>query len=104
MFHVPLYAGPDHRRGDTHLSGLLNYGSGLRTGPISDETVPSHVTFDLSLRHRFDLASHVRPEVALDVFNLFNEIYAYRIGTGYIGSAYGPLRRVDVRVVIPFSE
>jgi hypothetical protein len=34
---------------------------------------------------------------------MFNEVYAYRIGTGYVGSAYGPLRRVFVRLSVPFS-
>ncbi len=87
----------------THVSALLNYGSGLRTGPDSNETVPSHVVVDLTLRHRFDILSHLHPEIAIDVFNLFNQVYAYRIGTGYVGSAYGPLRRVFVRLAVPFS-
>jgi hypothetical protein len=88
--------------GNNHFSGLMNYGSGLRTGADSDKTVPSHVTVDLSLRHRFEAV--LRPEVAFDVFNVFNDIYAYRIGTGYVGSAYAPLRRVNVRLIIPFGQ
>ena len=88
---------------DNHLSGLVNYGSGLRTGPDSNETVPSHITLDLSLRHRLAPVMRTRPEVAFDVLNVFDEIYAYRIGTGYVGSAYGPLRRVILRLAIPFS-
>jgi hypothetical protein len=91
----------------THVSVLLNYGSGMRTGADSDKTVPSHVIVDLTIRHRFDsfsdIFSHLRPEIAVDVLNLFNEVYAYRIGTGYVGSAYGPLRRVFVRLSVPFS-
>jgi len=87
---------------ESHLSGLINYGSGMRTGPDSDKTVPSHVTLDLTLRHRFGIPLH--PEVAFDVFNVFNEVYAYRIATGYGGSAYGPPRRVNVRLVIPFGS
>jgi hypothetical protein len=87
----------------THVSALLNYGSGMRTGADSDKTVPSHVIVDLTMRHRFDIFSHLHPEIAVDVFNLFNQVYAYRIGTGYVGSAYGPLRRVFVRLSVPFS-
>jgi hypothetical protein len=87
----------------THVSVVLNYGSGMRTGADSDKTVPSHVIVDLTIRHRFDIFSHLRPEIAVDVLNLFNEVYAYRIGTGYVGSAYGPLRRVFVRLSVPFS-
>lgn len=86
----------------THVSTLLTYGSGMRTGADSDKTVPSHLLVDLTLRHRFDLFRHSNPEIAIDVFNLFNQVYAYRIGTGYVGSAYGPLRRVFVRLAVPF--
>jgi hypothetical protein len=87
----------------THVSALLNYGSGMRTGADSDKTVPSHVIVDLTLRHRFDIFSHQHPEIAIDVLNLFDQVYAYRIGTGYVGSAYGPLRRVLVRLSVPLS-
>jgi len=91
----------------THVSALLNYGSGMRTGADSDKTVPSHVIVDLTIRRRFDIfsgvSSHLHPEIAVDVLNLFDQIYAYRIGTGYIGSAYGPPRRVFVRLSVPFS-
>jgi outer membrane receptor protein involved in Fe transport len=50
-----------------------------------------------------DIFSHLHPEIAVDVLNLFNQVYAYRIGTGYVGSAYGPPRRVFVRLSVPFS-
>jgi hypothetical protein len=54
------------------------------------------------VRHRFDLP--LRPELALDVRNLFDVIYAYRIATGSLaGSAYGALREVDVRVSVPLG-
>jgi hypothetical protein len=86
--------------GTTHLSGLFQYGSGLRTGPDNDETVPGHETFNLSLRHRFAIVLH--PEVAVDVLNLFNEAYPIRIANGVFDSAYGPLRQVDVRLTVPF--
>jgi hypothetical protein len=84
----------------SHLSGLMNYGSGLRTGATDELHVPSHVTLDLTLRHRFDVVLH--PEVALDVLNAFNDVYAIRIATGYVGSAYGPLRRMMLRLSVPF--
>jgi outer membrane cobalamin receptor len=87
---------------NNHFSGLVNYGSGMRTGADSDKTVPAHVTLDLTLRHRLDVP--LQPEVAFDVFNVFNEVYAYRIATGYVGSAYGPLRRTNIRLIIPFGQ
>ena len=85
----------------THLSGLFNFGSGTRTGFYDTEHVPSHSTLDLTLRHRFSVPLH--PEVAIDVFNVFDEVYPTRIGNGYIGSAYGALRHGDVRLMVPFS-
>ncbi|MHB1845125.1 MAG: TonB-dependent receptor [Deltaproteobacteria bacterium] len=88
-------------KADNHLSGLFNYGSGLRTGADNTLTVPPHATVDVTLRHRFDIQLH--PEVALDIQNLFDELYAYRIANGFVGSSYGPLRQVDVRLIVPFG-
>ena len=89
--------------GATHLSGLFNYGSGMRTGFDNTSKVPAHSTLDLTLRHRFDVMWHLHPEVAVDVFNVFDEVYASRLGNGYVGSAYGALRHGDVRLTVPFS-
>ena len=86
----------------THLSGHFNYGSGMRTGDNDTLSVPSHSTLDLTLRHRFDLG-HFHPEAAVDVFNVFNEVYATRLGNGFVGSAYGALRHADVRLIVPFA-
>jgi outer membrane receptor for ferrienterochelin and colicins len=88
----------------THLSGLFNYGSGMRTGDNDTLSVPGHSTLDLTLRHRFDFWRHVHPEIAVDVFNVFNEVYATRLGNGFVGSAYGPLRHADVRLIVPFAR
>ncbi|MHB8420460.1 MAG: TonB-dependent receptor [Myxococcales bacterium] len=85
----------------SHASVLFNYGSGLRTGLNNDLAVPAHATFDVTLRHRFEVALH--PEVAIDVLNVFDEVYAIRIANGFVGSAYGALRQIDLRVTVPFS-
>ena len=53
------------------------------------------------MRRRLDIVLH--PEVAVDVLNLFDTAYAIRIANGFVGSAYGPLRQVDVRITIPFG-
>lgn len=87
----------------THLSAHFSYGSGMRTGDNDTLSVPGHSTLDLTLRHRFDFWQHVKPEVAVDVFNVFNEVYATRIGNGFVGSAYGRLRNADVRLIVPFA-
>ena len=86
----------------SHFSVLFQAGSGLRTGPDNNETVPGHSTWNFSLRHRFDVALHA--EVAVDVLNAFDALYAIRIANGFVGSAYGPLRQVDVRVSVPFGS
>ncbi len=88
----------------THLSGLMRYGSGLRTGPINNATLPPTTIVDVSLRHRFDFVP-LHPEVAFDVQNLFNVVYAYRISTGSLaGTSYGSLREFNVRLIIPFGS
>jgi hypothetical protein len=87
-------------RGKTHFSGLMRYGSGLRTGPTVQLHVPEHTTLDLTLRHHFDVP--LPSEVAFDVMNVFDDVYAYRIATGFVGSAYAPLRRADLRLKVPF--
>jgi outer membrane cobalamin receptor len=85
----------------SHLAVTVQYGSGLRTGALNNQTVPGHATFNLTLRHRFDIPLH--PEVAVDIFNALDAVYAIRIANGFVGSAYGPLRQVDVRLTLPFG-
>jgi len=85
----------------THLAVLFQYGSGLRTGPDNNETVPGHTTWNLTLRHRFDIP--MQPEVAVDVLNALDAVYAIRIANGFVGSAYGPLRQVYARLMVPFG-
>ena len=83
----------------THADVLLQYGSGLRTGNNHEYALPPHVTIDAMLRHRFAFPS--QPEVAVDVLNLLDNRYAYRIATAsVIGSAYAPGRQLDVRLIL----
>jgi hypothetical protein len=86
----------------SHLSALVQYGSGLRTGPDFNENLPAHCTLNLTLRHKFDIGP-VHPEVAIDVLNVLNEVSVLRIADGYFGSSYGPPRRVFVRLIVPFG-
>jgi hypothetical protein len=89
--------------GDTHLEFLLSYGSGLRTGPTNNATLPASTVVNMTLRHRF-VEVPLKPEVAFDVYNLFDVIYAYRISTGSLtGSAYGSLRQFNLRIIVPFG-
>jgi hypothetical protein len=84
------------------LSLRVNYGSGFHTGIVTNELVPEHTTVDVSASHTFDVP--LRPQIVFDVFNLFDDIYAYRLGTAYFGnSQFAPLRRFDVRLLVHFG-
>jgi hypothetical protein len=86
----------------SHLSALVQYGSGLRTGPDFNENLPPHCTLNVTLRHKFD-AVPLHPEVAVDVLNAFNEVSVLRVADGYFGSSYGAPRRVNLRLIVPFG-
>jgi hypothetical protein len=92
-------AGATVKDGLTRLSALVGYGSGLRTGPDNAQHVPGHARVDLTLSHEF-FSAPARPTVAIDVVNLFDEKYAYRIANGFNGSHYAPGRAVFVRVAL----
>jgi hypothetical protein len=90
-------AGATLKDGHTRLSGLVEYGSGLRTGPNNNEHVPGHVHMDLSLSHQFSDVPSI-PTIAFDVVNVFDAHYAYRIANGFNGSHWAPGRSVYLRV------
>ena len=94
-------AGVTAREGGAEASTKLNYGSGLRTGPTNNEHVPGHFTVDLTLAYQF-LSTPMKPTLALDVVNLFDARYAYRIANGFNGSHYGPQRSAYLRVGTEF--
>ena len=84
------------------LSVHVNYGSGFHTGINNTLAVPEHTTTDISVSHTFDMPT--KPQLILDVYNLFDDIYAYRLATGFFGnSQYAPLRRFDVRLLFHFG-
>jgi outer membrane receptor for monomeric catechols len=93
-------AGATARYGGTRLSTLVSYGSGLRTGPNNDQHVPGHTRVDLTLAHQFSTVG--RPMLALDVVNLLDERYAYRIANGFNGSHWAPERSFYLRVGTAF--
>jgi len=94
-------AGATVKDGGSTLSTLLNYGSGLRTGPLNNEHVPDHVRVDLTLAHQF-AAAPAKPTIALDVVNLFDAHYPYRIANGFNGSHWAPERSVYLRLGVAF--
>jgi outer membrane cobalamin receptor len=90
-------AGATVKDGGTLFSALANYGSGLRTGPLNNEHVPGHVVVDVTLAHEFSSAP-LKPSVAIDVVNLFDSLYAYRISNGFNGSHWAPERSMYLRL------
>ncbi len=91
------------QQGPAVLTALVAYGSGLRTGSDNSQTVPQHVRCDLTLQYAFD-SLPLRPRAAIDIINLFDSHYAYRIGNGFVGSSYAAPRSVFVRIAIPLSR
>ena len=83
-------------------TALVSYGSGLRTGPANDQHVPGHVTMDLATTYTYS-ANGYPVKLMLDVDNLFDAHYAYRIANGFVGSSYAPPRTVFVTLALPLS-
>ncbi len=84
-------------------TALLAYGSGLRTGPSNQENVPGHAQVDVTLGYAFEKIP-LKPRLAVDVINLFDAKYAFRIANGVVGSSYGAPRSAFVRLSIPLSK
>jgi outer membrane cobalamin receptor len=94
-------AGASYRDGPTLVTVQTAYGSGLRTGANNDSHVPGWVRVDLTLAHDF-LSLPLRPTLAIDVVNLFDAQYAYRLYNGFNGSHWAPGRSVYVRGSVNF--
>ena len=90
------------RQDNFTLTTSLQYGSGLRTGPTNNAHVPGHVVVDETMQYIFEAHGyHVR--VAVDVLNVFDAHYAYRIGNGFVGSSYGAPREVFLSLSLPLA-
>jgi len=91
------------RDGRFSASGMAQYGSGLRTGPDNDEHVPGHVRVDVGTQYTFAPKGYPL-KLAVDIVNLFDAHYAYRIGNGFVGSSYGAARSVFVSISVPLAR
>jgi hypothetical protein len=88
--------------GSTFGTVLASYGSGLRTGASNTLHVPPHLRFDVTLARTFDEIP-LRPRVAIDIINLFDAHYAYRLANGIFGSTWAPPRQFFVRIAFPLT-
>ncbi len=82
-------AGASYRWYDTLVSASLIYGSGLRTGDLSDGVVPNslHTTpyavVNTGIAQDFHWSTDYKPvTVRFDIVNLFDQIYELRDGSG----------------------
>ena len=90
------------RDGRFVVTGLVTYGSGLRTGPSNTAHVPGHVRGDVTMSYTF--VPHGYPlKVGVDVINVADARYAYRIGNGFVGSSYGAARTVFLTLSLPLA-
>src|SRR5712691_2530154 len=94
-------AGATFKEGGRRLSSLFQCGSGLRTGPANDQHVPDHVRVDLGAAYQLRTLP-MRPALAVDLVNLFDARYAYRINNGFNGSHWAPGRSIFARVSASF--
>lgn len=95
-------AGATIRDGRYSLSGIAQYGSGLRTGPANDQHVPGHVRVDLAQAYTF-VSGGYPFKVGIDIVNLFDAHYAYRIANGFVGSSYAAPRSAFVTLSLPLA-
>jgi len=95
-------AGATIRDGRYSLTGIAQYGSGLRTGPANDKHVPGHVRVDLAQAYTF-VSGGYPFKVGIDIVNLFDAHYAYRIANGFVGSSYAAPRSVFVTLSLPLA-
>ncbi|HEX3482435.1 MAG TPA: TonB-dependent receptor [Kofleriaceae bacterium] len=80
----------------------VQYGSGLRTGPSNTEHVPQHVHVDETLAYTLETGGYpIR--IGVDIINMFNAHYAYRIANGFVGSSYAAPRSVFLTVSLPLA-
>jgi TonB dependent receptor len=96
-------AGATVRDGRFTGSLVAAYGSGLRTGPDNNEHVPGHVRTDAGMQYTFVPRGYPL-RVGIDIINLFDAHYAYRIANGFVGSSYGAPRSVYVSLSIPLAK
>ncbi len=99
---VTANAGGTVRDGRFTATTLATYGSGLRTGPSNTDHVPGHIKVDVSTTYTF--SPHGYPiKLGIDVLNVFDARYAYRIANGFVGSSYAPPRTVFLSLSVPLA-
>jgi len=79
----------------TRFSAAMIYGSGLRSGFVNSDHVPSYTQVNMGISHDFNIVSPNKPTtLRFDVVNVFDKIYEIRDGSGIgvFAPQFGPRR------------
>jgi len=88
-------AGASYLWKDTRFSASMIYGSGLRSGFVNLDHVPSYTQVNMGVSHDFYIVAPNKPTtVRFDVVNVFDKIYEIRDGSGLgvFAPQFGPRR------------
>jgi len=88
-------AGASYLWKDTRFSASMIYGSGLRSGFVNLDHVPSYTQVNMGVSHDFYIVAPNKPTtVRFDVVNVFDKIYEIRDGSGIgvFAPQFGPRR------------
>jgi outer membrane cobalamin receptor len=82
-------AGLDWSWGGLSLGATGLYGSGLRTGPFNSVSLPPHFSMDATASYALTGSRWLEDvKVALDVTNVFDNVYPVFVDNGFNGSHY----------------
>jgi outer membrane cobalamin receptor len=82
-------AGLTYTIGGFSLGATCLYGSGLRSGPTNNVALPPHFTADGTVSYAIKASSWLSDlKLALDVTNIFDNIYPINVDNGYNGTHY----------------
>ena len=88
-------AGASYLWKDTRFSASMIYGSGLRSGFVNLDHVPSYTQVNMGVSHDFYIVAPNKPTtLRFDVVNVFDKIYEIRDGSGIgvFAPQFGPRR------------
>jgi outer membrane receptor protein involved in Fe transport len=88
-------AGASYLWNDTRFSASMIYGSGLRSGFVNLDHVPSYTQVNMGVSHDFHIVAPNKPTtLRFDVVNVFDKIYEIRDGSGIgvFAPQFGPRR------------
>ncbi len=88
-------AGASYLWNGTRFSATMIYGSGLRSGFVNMDHVPSYTQVNLGLSHEYLFPGWTKPTtLRFDVVNVFDKVYEIRDGSGIgvFAPQFGPRR------------